>query len=159
MSFGLAVESERRNLFRYALHLCGRDRDEAEDLVQDTMLLALRAEHQFKAGTNLSGWLATIMRNKRFDRTRMRRANRIVGDPEGLHTAHMPGNDDPAAALEARDALARLADLPTTHSRAMVMMGEGMSLHDVAAKEGVPEGTIKSRVHRGRTMLAELLGR
>jgi RNA polymerase sigma-70 factor (ECF subfamily) len=153
-AFGLAIEAERRQLLRYAMHLC-RNRDDAEDLVQETMYRALKAEHQFKAGTNLGGWLATIMRNERYDRSR--RAKMLVDDATGLLTASLPSSEDQAAAYEARDALARLADLPAAFGRALVMMAEGLTVHDVAVREGVPDGTIKSRVHRGRAMLAGLI--
>lgn len=154
-AFGLAVAAERGHLFSYAMRLC-RNRDDAEDLVQETMCLALRAEHQFKVGTNLAAWLTTIMRNKRF--TAARRPNLLVEDADGLHTSKMPSAEDHAAAYEARDALAHLADLSPAHSRVLVMMGEGMAVHDVAVREGVPDGTIKSRVSRGRVMFAEIIG-
>jgi RNA polymerase sigma-70 factor (ECF subfamily) len=153
ISFGLAIEAHRRTLYGYAMRLC-HNRDDAEDLVQETMFLGLRAEHQFQAGTNLAAWLTTIMRNKRFTP----RKNLIVEDVDGKRAAVMASNDDTSAAYEARDALTHLAELPSTHSRAMVMLGEGMSVHEVAALEGVPDGTIKSRAHRGRAMLAELIG-
>jgi RNA polymerase sigma-70 factor (ECF subfamily) len=156
MSFGLAIEAQRGTLYRYALRLT-HNRDDAEDLVQETMCKAIRHEHQFKPGTNLIGWLNTIMRNERFDSRRIRRANTVVEDADGLRTNAMVSSDDVAAAYEARDALARLAGLPATHRRAMVMTAEGMSTHDVAVMEGVPDGTIKSRVHRGRAMLAEMI--
>lgn len=153
--FGLAIEAQRRRLYTYALRLC-RNRDDAEDLVQETMFLALRSERQFKSGTNLIAWLITIMRNKRF--TASRRFSLVVEDADDHHTLSMLSSEDQAAAYEARDALAHLADLPVTHSRALMMMADGVSVHDVAVREGVPEGTIKSRVHRGRAMFADLLG-
>lgn len=152
IGFGLAIEAQRQYLYRYALRLC-RNRDDAEDLVQETMFLALRAEHRFKVGTNLAAWLTTIMRNKRFSP----RKNLLVEDADGLLTLSMPSSEDQAAAYEARDALARLADLPPAYRRALVMMVE-MSIHDIATREGVPDGTIKSRVHRGRAMFAEIIG-
>lgn len=153
--FGLAIEAHRRRLLSYAMRLC-RNRDDAEDLVQETMFLALRAEHQFKPDTNLTAWLITIMRNKRF--TASRRFSLVVEDADDHHTLSMLSSEDQAAAYEAREALGRLASLPVTHSRALLMMADGVSIHDVAVLEGVPDGTIKSRVHRGRAMFADLLG-
>lgn len=156
-AFGLAVAAQRLPLYRYALRLCG-NRDDAEDLVQETMCKALRYEHQFKPGTNLIGWLNTIMRNARFDKRRSIRANTIFDDPDDLRTDAMASNDDVAAAYEARDALAHLADVTPKLSRPMMMMADGLSVHDIAVREGVPDGTIKSRVSRGRTMFAALIG-
>lgn len=156
-ALSLAIAAERSRLYRYARSLTS-SRDDAEDLVQDTMLQALRFEHQFKNGTNLAAWLNTIMRNCRFDSRRIRRANTILEDADGHHTLLLPGAEDQGAAYEAMDGLKRIANLPVSHSRAMMMMAEGMSVHEVAEREGVPDGTIKSRVSRGRTMLAELIG-
>ena len=156
-AFGLAVEAQRLPLYRYALRLCG-NRDDAEDLVQETMCKALRYEHQFKPGTNLIGWLNTIMRNARFDKRRSIRANTVFDDPDGTRTDAMASNDDTAAALEAKDALAHLVDVTPKLCRAMMMMAHGLTVHSIAVQEGVPDGTIKSRISRGRTMFAELIG-
>lgn len=156
-SFGLAVAGQRIQLYRYALRLCG-NRDDAEDLVQETMCKALRYEHQFTPGTNLIGWLNTIMRHTRFDSRRSLRAKTIVADPDGSREAALASNDDTSAAYEARDALAHLVDVTPKLCRAMMMMADGLSVHDIAMQEGVPDGTIKSRISRGRTMFAEIIG-
>jgi RNA polymerase sigma-70 factor (ECF subfamily) len=154
-AFGLAVAAQRLSLYRYALNLT-RNRDDAEDLVQETMCRALRYEHLFEPGTNLIAWLNTIMRNERFDVAR--RPKLFVPDDDGARTDAMPSNDDTSAAFEARDALSHLGDLSEKYSRALTMCADGLSTADIADREGVPEGTVKSRLHRARLAFADLIG-
>jgi RNA polymerase sigma-70 factor (ECF subfamily) len=133
-----------------------KDRVRAEDLVQDTVLRAISKQEKFEAGTNLQAWLFTILRNSFFSTQRKRQ--REVEDADGALAVELitiPDQEDKIIFQELEAALARL---PQDQREAiMLVVMEGMSYEDAAAIVGCAVGTIKSRVNRARTKLAELL--
>jgi RNA polymerase sigma-70 factor, ECF subfamily len=139
----------------FAMSLCG-NMDHADDLVQETLLHAMVGIHSFRPGTNLSAWLFTILRN--LFRSEFRKRRREVEDVDGSYEASLisaPAQDSRIALLEFRNALARL---PADQREALVLVGaSGFSYQEAAAICEIPAGTIKSRVHRARLRLSELL--
>jgi RNA polymerase sigma-70 factor, ECF subfamily len=152
--FDMAVVAQVTKLRGFACKLCRND-STAEDLMQDTIVRALSARHQFTPGTNLGAWLMTIMRNTFIGQSRKMRPHE---DPDDLMAKTVPAQDDIEAACEARDALTFLVLVPAKMRRALLMAAMGSSIEEIAQAEGVADGTIKSRIHRGRVMLAELIG-
>lgn len=157
-AFGTLVTLHRDRLWAVALRTSG-DREEAADAVQDALLSALRAAASFRGDAKVTTWLHRIVVNACLDRMRRRQARPAVpmaGDdlPEGP-----PGRDamdDWETGLDVRRALAAL---PEEQRVAVVLVDmDGMSVREVAALTGVPEGTVKSRCSRGRTRLAMSLG-
>jgi RNA polymerase sigma-70 factor, ECF subfamily len=131
--------------------------DQAEDLLQETILKALSKEHLFTPGTNLRAWLFTIMRN--LFHSQYRKARREVEDPQGAHADTLITIPDQMAKLDMQDFEAALAKIPQDQREALMLVGaEGLSYEEVAQVLGVKTGTIKSRVNRARNRLAELLG-
>lgn len=153
--FSAQLVKEMKRLRRYALSL-SRNPDRADDLAQETLARAIEKEHLFERGTNLGGWLSTICRN--IFLTENRKIGRIVNDPEDVFASTFAGNDDQLGALEAKDAISFIIELPPDCQRVLMLRSFGMSYEQMAEELGVPDGTIKSRVHRGRVMLAELIG-
>jgi RNA polymerase sigma-70 factor (ECF subfamily) len=139
----------------FAVSLCG-NMDRADDLVQETLLHAMVGIHSFRPGTNLSAWLFTILRN--LFRSEFRKRRREVEDVDGSYEASLisaPAQDSRIALVEFRKALARL---PADQREALVLVGaSGFSYLEAAAICEIPAGTIKSRVHRARLRLSELL--
>jgi RNA polymerase sigma-70 factor (ECF subfamily) len=132
-----------------------RQPDRADDLVQETLLKALAHIHTFELGSNLPGWLRTIMRNEFYSEHRKRRHE--VEDAEGRHAAEIrvaPSQEGHIHFLDVRSAL----DLLTTERReALMLIVSGMSYEEAATLCGNAVGTMKSRVSRARTRLMELL--
>ncbi len=128
----------------------------ADDLVQDTIVKAWKSFGSFKAGTNLQAWLFTILRNTFYSDIRKARRELVTAEehiPEQV-TIHDHG-DKQIALIDFERALGML---PAEQREALVLVGaSGLSYQDAAATCGVPIGTIKSRVNRGRSRLAELL--
>lgn len=120
------------------------------------MLKAIQKQHLFEPGSNLKAWLLTIMRNHFL--AERRRAGRVVQDSDDMLAKTVAAQDNHAAAYEAKDVLSYLALVPLKMRRAVLMAAGGMQIDEIASREGVAEGTIKSRIHRGRTMLADLTG-
>jgi RNA polymerase sigma-70 factor (ECF subfamily) len=159
-------------VYRFALGLT-RAPDEAEDLVQETFLRALRSWEQYTPGTRAKSWLFTICRNLFLrGRERERRHEQIVAasvprsGPAGTEAVNplwaSVGEADPefeffdhvvdARILEAIDSL------PDEYRTAVVLSDvEGLSYGEIAALMDVPVGTVKSRLFRGRRRLQDLL--
>jgi len=133
-----------------------RDADKAEDLTQDTVLKAISKQETFEEGTNLQAWLFTILRNSYF--TTHRKIRREVSDTDGIYAAKLeaiPGQEDHLMIGKLQAALIRL---PPKQRNALLLIGlEGVEYEDAAVELGCAVGTIKSRVNRARTRLAELL--
>jgi RNA polymerase sigma-70 factor (ECF subfamily) len=130
--------------------------DRADDLVQETVLKALRAQDQFTPGTNMKAWLFTILRNVQISSLRRSYVRSEVGD-ERLEATHglPPGQE---ARLEMRAFAQALAALSPAHREVLVLVGvHGFSYDKVADICGVEVGTIKSRVSRARRELKRLL--
>lgn len=143
-----------------------RDPAEAEDLVQETFLRALRGFHQFRAGTNLRAWLFQILRNTFFTQYRKRGREPEAVDPDVLDTlAIRLGPASEAGSLSGAssgtlsvDLRAALEQLPDDY-RAVVVLAdvEDFTMTEVADIMGCPVGTVKSRLFRARAILQELL--
>lgn len=143
-----------------------RDPTEAEDLVQETYLRAIRAAHQFQPGTNLRAWLFQILRNTFFTRYKRKGREPEVMDPEvldrmsGVHGPtgvehRLAGPPDGTAGLDLTAALKRLPE----EYRSVVLLAdlEDFSMGEIARIMDCPVGTVKSRLFRARAILKELL--
>jgi RNA polymerase sigma-70 factor (ECF subfamily) len=139
----------------FAMSLTGRI-DRADDLVQETLLRALTNIDSFQPGTNMSAWLFTILRN--LFRSEYRKRRREVEDGEGRFSASLKSPPEQPGHMEFEEFRAALAKLPPDQREALVLVGaSGFSYEEAAQICGSAVGTIKSRVNRARTRLAELL--
>ena len=151
------IEAEIPRLRRYARALT-RDIVMADDLVQDCLTRALGKLHLWQEGTDLRAWLFTILHNQYVNHVRRSvREGAAVGlsDSEPLLTrAPHQGQR-----LELRDLERAIAKLPQEQKSVILLVGlEGMRYEEVAAVLGVPVGTIRSRLSRGREALRRLMG-
>lgn len=159
-------------VYRFALRLAGSE-SRAEDLVQDTFLRAWRSWHQYTPGTRARSWLFTICRNVFLrEEERGRRHHRVVVEHAGRGPAGTgPVNpvwisageaDDPEgrffASLVDEEVVAAIDALPEEYRTAVVLSDlEGFSYAEIAELMGVPVGTVKSRLFRGRRELQRVL--
>ena len=127
---------------------------EAEDAVQDALVLALRALERQDHPVVLRPWLAVIARNRALDITRRRHVDARELHPE-LPDARGDVVDMVARREQLSDTVRRLRDLPERQRVALVAQAfEGASLRDTAARLGTTEMAVKGLVHRARTGLA-----
>lgn len=146
-------------LYSFALKLT-RGRDDAEDLVSDTMLRAFQRWEQYNLGTNIRAWLFTILYHAFVSRKRRVDAREVqpLEDEEGREIFEAVGETDPEGKyydsfLDEEIVTAILA-LPDEYRDAVVMSDlHGLKYAEIAKALGVPEGTIKSRLFRGRRLL------
>ena len=140
----------------FARALTGGDYSLADDLVQDTMVNALKSQAQYQPGSNLEAWLFTILRN-RFRSLRGRRhvaAEIVVDDLAPLATV-APAQDSLVEVMAFRRAF-RL--LPPSQREMLVLVGvRGLTYDEAAEFCGCEVGTAKSRVHRARMALRAML--
>lgn len=158
-------------IYRFALRLSGA-RDEAEDLVQDTYLRAFRAWEQYTPGTRCKSWLFTICRNV-FLRRRERdqRHDAILretteDDPRAI-SREAPvfaasRDDDPEGeffqSIVDDQVLEAIEELPEEYRMVVVLSDlEDLSYGEIAEVMGIPVGTVKSRLFRGRRQLQRRL--
>lgn len=149
------LEAQIPRLRRYAYALA-RDRDAADDLVQDCLEHALSRRHQRRGDGDLAAWLFAILRNLHLSavRTRGRR-----GMPAALDAVAEPASPaDLEGALLARDALGALDLLPEEQKSLLLLVGvEDLSYADAAQVLGIPAGTVMSRLWRARQRLRALI--
>lgn len=173
-AFHAIMERNNRRLFRVARSVL-RDETEAEDAVQEAYLRAFANLHGYEGTAALSTWLTRIALNEALGRLRRRRTmidlDRISGTlSEGEGGGRVvpfplaqPAANDPehvAAQAEIRRLLERaIDDLPEPFRMAFVLrFVEQMSTEETASCLGIPEETVKTRVHRAKRRLREALG-
>jgi RNA polymerase sigma-70 factor (ECF subfamily) len=153
----LAFEAEAMphadRLFRHAMWL-ERNREEAEDLVQETLTQALQSFHRFTPGTNCRAWLVSILQHVRSNRRRAR--GRVIVDStiEERVTSTLPFVPPIPDRLTDEDMLQALRHIPEHYQQIILLCDvEQMTYKEIAAALGVPIGTVMSRLHRGRELL------
>jgi RNA polymerase sigma-70 factor (ECF subfamily) len=137
----------------YAIALT-RSSAEADDLVQETLTRAWRFRERFD-GSNLKAWLFTILRNCFLTETASRKGT--VQDVEGRLAAQLSCGPEQEWYLQYRELLEAIAKLtPLCREALLLVAGSGLSYEDAARVSGCAVGTMKSRVNRARTLLAEM---
>ncbi len=157
-------------LYRGALRMT-RDPEEAEDLVQDVYVRAIRFYQQFQPGTNIRAWLFKILKNTYINRFRRRArtpSQLSFDEPEFQRTElealnfQNPVHETPEVEFFNRltlEAIQKaLSEIPEKFQRIVVLSDiEGFSYKEIAEIEDCPLGTVMSRLYRARRMLQNLL--
>ena len=144
-------------LFRMAMWL-ERNRADAEDAVQETMVQALRSFHRYEPGTNCRAWLLTILHRVISNRRRARGRSILVSDPDDLIARTVPFVPPVPQELTDELVLSSLRQLPHVFQEIILLCDvEDLSYKEAAEVLDIPSGTVMSRLHRGRARLrAEL---
>jgi len=146
-----------RFMYTVAYRLAGNDED-AQDLVQESLIRVRRGLERYEPGS-LQGWLARIVTNVFLDEVRRRRrrpTGALPDDPERV-LPPSPGADEVSTQLS-DDIQAALAALPEEFRVPVVLCDVAdQSYEQIAASLGVPVGTVRSRLHRGRRLLRTML--
>ena len=138
-------------LFRVALRVC-RDREKAEDLIQETYLQAWRSFHRFEIGTNLRAWLYKILFNVYYGDIRREKLELMRLEETIAETiAYDPPTPQQ---LTEEEVLAALERIPRDFQVPVVLADvEELSYREIADALRIPLGTVMSRLHRGRKLL------
>ena len=139
----------------FAISLCG-NADRADDLVQETLFRAWTHMDAYRPGSMIA-WLVTILRN--VFRSEFRQRRREVADSDGRYAEMLTSPSAQADHLELDELFRALAELPIDNREALILVGaSGFTYQETADICGCAIGTIKSRVNRGRNLLAGLIG-
>ena len=160
VAWAIIVQQHRRKVFNLAYKFVGRH-DEAEDLTQDIFIKIFKALHTFDRRANFQTWLISISRNLCIDHYRSVRKERatMARDVDASELTPASKERGPYAQLEhsdVKDMIRRaLAELPETLSTAVTLRDlKEFSYQEIADQLHLPEGTVKSRINRGRIELA-----
>ena len=154
------VRDHSARVYRLAYRLTGNPHD-AEDMTQDVFVRVFRSLHKFKPGT-FEGWLHRITTNLFLDSARRKQRIRFDGMVDGAEERLQsplaaPGEQLADADLD-HDVAAALAALQSEFRAAVVLCDiEGLSYEEISSVLGVKIGTVRSRIHRGRSQLRTAL--
>ncbi|MGN8055036.1 RNA polymerase sigma factor [Pedobacter sp. 22163] len=155
----LAIENHSAVLMAHAIKFTG-NADDANDLVQDTFLKAFRFISSYTEGTNLSGWLFTIMKNTFLNKCNSMTSKKVTfvdhSDLSLLNQNESASNL--AIGKIANDEIRRaLSKIPGKLSGPFIMHFEGHTYRELAEEYAVPIGTIKTRIHTAKKLLKDML--
>jgi RNA polymerase sigma-70 factor (ECF subfamily) len=156
--FSKLLEHHIPRLRRYAFALHRSNRSRVDDLVQDTLVRAVAKQHLWTPGTNLLGWLFTLMHNQHVNDVRRSVTREGFSHAVGEFHDTLASVSDPSSSLQLRDLERALARLSIERREVILLVGlEGMSYEAVAEIVGIPIGTVRSRLSRGRMELRQMM--
>ncbi|SMO35593.1 RNA polymerase sigma factor [Solitalea koreensis] len=156
IEFSILVVRQAPSLKMYALHFT-KDSDDANDLVQDTLLKAITYYNKFKEGTNLKGWLYTIMKNTFINNyRRLVKVNSIVTKTDEILPSNLlfsSASNYAEGKFIMEDINKSLGKISREYYTPFTMYYEGYKYHEIAEELSIPIGTVKTRIHVARKLL------
>jgi RNA polymerase sigma-70 factor (ECF subfamily) len=144
-------------LRRFALSLT-RNVADADDLVQDACIRAIQSAASWDASQGLDRWVFRIVRNHWISETRKRGVRMGEGQVDAAETDELRHEATGEHHLAMREIMGRLAALPKGFSEVLLLVAvEGYSYAEAAELLDIPQGTVMSRIHRARQLLADEL--
>jgi RNA polymerase sigma-70 factor (ECF subfamily) len=145
------------DVFRVAKYLA-RDREEAEDLTQETFIQALQSFHRYTPGTNCRAWLVTILYHLNSKRRRKLGQLKLVEDTEDQIANTVAFEPSVPQNITDEEILNALEKIPENFRNVVILTDvEDFSYKEVAGLMQMPIGTVMSRLHRGRRLLRQQL--
>lgn len=160
IEFNTQVLRQTSSLKMYALNFT-RDSEDANDLVQDTILKAITYYNKFKEGTNLKGWLYTIMKNTFINNyRRVVKMNSFVTKSDEITSPNLLYSSTTnmgEGKFVMKDIQNALDSLPREYFVPFTQYFEGYKYHEIASNLQIPIGTVKTRIHVARKILKSQL--
>ena len=150
----------QNNMSNFALSLTA-NKEEANDLTQETMLKALDNKEKYTENTNFKGWVFTIMRNIFINNyRRIIRSQTIIDTTDNLYHLSLPqdsGFESPESSYNATEIRRIIAEFPDEYRKPFSMYTDGYKYEEIATEMGIPLGTVKSRIFFARKKLQNIL--
>lgn len=160
IQFQQKVLSIQDNMFNFAMMLTG-NREDANDLVQDTTLKVLDNQEKYVDNVNFKGWVLTIMRNLFINNYRkVVRSQTIIDQTEDLYHLNLSqdsGFETPDGSYTVKEINSAIDNLTTDLKTPFSMFLAGYKYNEIAEKLSVPLGTVKSRIFFARQELQKVL--
>lgn len=158
--FGTMILTHQNFLHQLALKLT-RDSQESDDLMQETFFKALRNQDKFQQGTNIKGWLYTIMKNTFINAYRKRKnQNTFVDETDNKYFINLGETEKSVQtdALVDRDYMMKqINEVEKTYVETFMMYYNGYKYEEIAEILGIPLGTVKSRIFLARKKMMSKL--
>lgn len=158
--FNHLVNAHSVSLKSHALKFTN-DVEDANDLVQDTLVKAIRFYENFQEGTNIKGWLFVIMRNTFINNYRKLAKTRTLitqsDEISSVNLAHSATKNNAEGKFIVGDINKALASLPEAYHTPFIRYFEGYKYHEIADMLQIPLGTVKTRIFVARDMLKKYL--
>jgi RNA polymerase sigma-70 factor (ECF subfamily) len=160
-AFSTLVRRHEKRVYNLCFRMLGREED-ARDASQDAFLTALRKLSSFRGEAQFTTWLHRVTVNACYDVLRRKKREPVLEPARDDDAPEPPGPASPDhadSAVAAVDVQRALLQVPQEFRAVLVMHDvHDLAYEDIAEALGIPVGTVKSRLHRGRVALAELLG-
>ena len=156
LEFSYTIDKLSGSLKPFALRLT-RDMEDANDLLQETILKAFSNREKYTDGTNLKAWMYTIMKNTFITNyQRMIRKNTFIDSTDNLHYINSSSNTIENSAygkFAMKDITKAIENLDDAYKVPFTMHFRGFKYHEIAEKLDIPIGTVKNRIHIARKEL------
>ena len=157
LSFNSNLEKIEDLLFGFAMKLT-KNREDAKDLMQETLMRSFSKRDRFNDGTNFKAWMTTIMYNSFVNHYRKRRTRNKIETP--IETCELaidnkPATDNVQSVIMHKELEQMVTDLPEDYQVPFQMFFEGYRYDEISEKVGIPMGTVKSRIFYARKRLQE----
>ncbi|KEO73749.1 RNA polymerase sigma factor [Anditalea andensis] len=160
LEFSYSLNKLSKSLKPFALKLT-RDSDDANDLMQDTVVKAFSNKDKFTEGTNLKAWLYTIMKNTFITNyQKMVRRGTFIDTTDNLHYINSGSNmieNEAYSNFTMEDINYTLDQLEDVYKTPFLMHFKGYKYHEIAKDLTIPIGTVKNRIHIARKILKDEL--
>lgn len=159
IEFQQQLLSFRQQLYYFALSLT-KDRENAEDLLQESMMRALTYRDKFRDNTNFKAWVYTIMKNTFINDHRRNKRTKVLMDNvdrqhDQVQRVQIPNS--PEATVKMAEIQRSLDRLDPAFREPFTMHHEGFKYHEIAEHLNIPIGTVKSRIFQARHRLMAML--
>jgi len=159
-AFNMQLTKEIATLRTFAYKFTS-DHQDINDLIQDTLVKAIRYCHQFKSGSNLKAWLFVIMRNTYINNYRKtvmsRKITNSIEEISTLSLCHQITQNKGEGKFTQQDVASAMKKLSRKLYQPIELYILGYKYCEIAEQTGIPIGTVKTRIHMGRVQLKQLL--
>lgn len=158
--FGTMILTHKGFLHQLALKLT-RDNVESDDLIQETYFKALKNQDKFQHGTNIKGWLYTIMKNTFINAYRKKKnQNTFVDETDNKYFINLGESEKTVqtdAAVDREYMMNQINEVEKTYVETFMMYYNGYKYEEIAEILGIPLGTVKSRIFLARRKMMDKL--